>query len=100
MEPLEITETGTMASLAPRRKMEPLPNCFSIWPRVNVNVRMRSFSSMGILSRIDGGGSTSYYSVKQKLAKLFHGSGIVSQASRSGVSTARVVAFAGAYDQV
>ena len=31
MEPVEITEMGTMASLAPRRMMEPLPNCFSIW---------------------------------------------------------------------
>src|ERR1700722_10808700 len=29
MEPVEMTEMGPMASLAPRRMTEPLPNCFS-----------------------------------------------------------------------
>src|SRR4051794_502024 len=35
-----------MASLAPRRRIDPFPNCFSIWPKVRVKVRPRSFSSM------------------------------------------------------
>src|SRR5215813_12149802 len=30
MEPVEITEIGTIASLFPSRMMDPLPNCFSI----------------------------------------------------------------------
>ena len=38
--------TGTIASFAPRRRMEPLPNCFSIWPSVAPRARLRSFSSM------------------------------------------------------
>src|SRR6201994_3904395 len=29
MEPVEITEIGTMASFAPSRMIDPLPNCFS-----------------------------------------------------------------------
>jgi hypothetical protein len=29
--------------------MEPLPNCFSIWPKARSRARERSFSSMGIL---------------------------------------------------
>ena len=46
MEPVEIAETGTMASFDPSRTMEPLPNCFSICPSVRLSVRERSFSSM------------------------------------------------------
>src|SRR5271157_1762800 len=46
MEPVEITETGTMASFDPSRRIEPLPNCFSIWLRAVSNARARSFSSM------------------------------------------------------
>ena len=30
IEPVEITATGTMASFDPSRRIEPLPNCFSI----------------------------------------------------------------------
>jgi hypothetical protein len=29
-DPVEITETGTMASFDPSRRIEPFPNCFSI----------------------------------------------------------------------
>jgi hypothetical protein len=46
MEPVEIAETGTMASFAPRRSTEPLPNCFSIWLKASPNIRARSFSSI------------------------------------------------------
>src|SRR5229473_5224096 len=46
MDPDEITVTGTIASFDPSRTIEPLPNCFSIWPRVSPRVRARSFSSM------------------------------------------------------
>jgi len=45
---VEIDETGTIASLAPSRRMDPFPNCFSICPNVRVKVRLRSFSSIGI----------------------------------------------------
>src|SRR5947207_8364459 len=47
IEPVEITETGTMASFDPRRRIEPLPNCFSIWPRALSKARERSLSSIG-----------------------------------------------------
>src|SRR5579863_6688161 len=46
MDPVEITDTGTMASFAPKRSIDPFPNCFSIWPRVCSSARARSFSSM------------------------------------------------------
>jgi hypothetical protein len=46
IEPVEITETGTMASFDPSRRIEPLPNCFSIWLRGFLSARARSFSSM------------------------------------------------------
>src|SRR5579872_2566500 len=46
MDPVEITVTGTIASFEPSRTMDPLPNCFSIWPRVSPRVRARSFSSI------------------------------------------------------
>src|SRR5580692_4488385 len=46
MEPLEIAETGTIASFDPSRTIEPLPNCFSIWVSVSPSVLLRSFSSM------------------------------------------------------
>ena len=48
IEPVEITETGTMASFDPSRRIEPLPNCFSIWPNASSKARARSFSSMTI----------------------------------------------------
>src|SRR3954468_14085732 len=32
MEPVEIAGIAVMASFCPRRMIEPLPNCFSIWP--------------------------------------------------------------------
>src|ERR1039457_1616589 len=46
IEPVEITDTGTIASFDPSRTIEPLPNCFSIWLRAVSNARARSFSSM------------------------------------------------------
>src|SRR5580704_8527241 len=46
MEPDEMAATCTMASFDPNRTMEPLPNCFSIWPSVSPRVRVRSFSSI------------------------------------------------------
>src|SRR2546423_13292165 len=46
IEPVEITETGTIASFDPRRRIEPLPNCFSIWPRAFSKARERSLSSI------------------------------------------------------
>src|SRR5579863_10679320 len=46
MDPVEITDTGTMASFAPKRSIDPFPNCFSIWPRVCSSARARSFSSI------------------------------------------------------
>src|SRR5580692_13162354 len=46
MEPEEMAATCTTASFDPNRKMEPLPNCFSIWPSVSPRVRARSFSSI------------------------------------------------------
>ena len=42
----EMADTVTTVSLEPSRCTEPLPNCFSIWPRVNPSMRERSFSSM------------------------------------------------------
>src|SRR5579863_3375010 len=47
-DPVEITEIGTIASFDPSRRIDPLPNCFSIWLSVNSKARARSFSSMGI----------------------------------------------------
>ena len=46
MEPVEITATGTMASFEPRRRIEPFPNCFSIWLKASSKARERSRSSM------------------------------------------------------
>src|ERR1043166_121732 len=46
MDPVEITVTGTMASFEPRRMIDPLPNCFSIWLKVRSSARVRSLSSM------------------------------------------------------
>ena len=46
IEPVEITATGTMASFDPSRRIEPFPNCFSIWLRARSKARARSFSSM------------------------------------------------------
>src|ERR1051326_9046634 len=47
IDPLEMTLTGTSASFEPSRRIEPLPNCFSIWPRAVSKARERSRSSMG-----------------------------------------------------
>src|SRR3954469_23804057 len=47
IDPGEITETGTMVSFDPRRRIEPLPNCFSIWLRAISKARERSLSSIG-----------------------------------------------------
>src|SRR5579884_2254602 len=49
--PVGITSTGTRASLEPRRMMEPLPNCFSIWTRVRSMALLRSARSSGIKIR-------------------------------------------------
>ena len=38
-------EMGTMASLLPRRMMDPLPNCFSICESARSIARVRSLSS-------------------------------------------------------
>src|ERR1043166_7204169 len=48
IEPVEMAGTVTTVC-APNRIIEPLPNCFSIWPRVAPSARLRSFSSMGIV---------------------------------------------------
>ena len=45
MEPVGIAATGTIASLAPRRRIEPFPNCFSIWESAAASAR-DLFSSM------------------------------------------------------
>src|SRR3984885_11070024 len=54
IEPVEMTEIGTIASLAPRRMMEPLPNCFSIWLRALSTARARSSArAMGVSPLVD-----------------------------------------------
>src|ERR1700724_1516779 len=57
MEPEEMAATCTTASFDPSRTIEPFPNCFSIWPRVRLSVRARSFSSM-MQSYCNGFGQT------------------------------------------
>ena len=42
IEPVEMTEIGTIASLLPRRMIEPLPNCFSICESASSTARERS----------------------------------------------------------
>src|SRR6202044_1393188 len=76
MEPDEIAATCTTASFDPNRTMEPLPNCFSIWPRVSPRVRVRSFSS-----------------IKRSPSKMSRGRTSIVLEFR------RVVSFAGAHDQ-
>src|SRR6266851_175149 len=61
MDPVEITETGTMASFEPSRKMEPFPNCFSIWLSVSSRARARSLSSIGGNLLVCGGGEQRLY---------------------------------------
>src|ERR1700756_4037805 len=46
IEPVEMVGTACTVC-APRRMIEPFPNCFSIWPSVAPRARLRSFSSMG-----------------------------------------------------
>ena len=51
MEPVEIASIGAMAPRCPRRMIEPLPNCFSIWPTAMSMALVRSFrSSSGMRS--------------------------------------------------
>src|ERR1035437_7290743 len=50
IDPVEITETGTRASFDPRRRIEPLPNCFSIWLKASSKARKRSFPSMTVIT--------------------------------------------------
>ena len=52
MEPVEMLGTATIASFAPRRTMDPFPNCFSIWLRVSPRARARSFSSMVVETQL------------------------------------------------
>src|SRR5581483_9736248 len=40
--PVEMTEMGTMASLDPKRMIEPLPNCFSICEKARSIAFVRS----------------------------------------------------------
>src|SRR5215471_9228564 len=47
-----MTVTGTMASFDPRRRIEPLPNCFSIWLSVLSKMRARSLSSIRALTPV------------------------------------------------
>src|SRR5579872_6514053 len=61
IEPVEITETGTMASFDPSRTMDPLPNCFSIWPNARSKARVRSRSSMWDCSPGEDYGEFSLY---------------------------------------
>src|SRR3979411_739375 len=60
IEPVEITETGTMASFDPSRRIDPLPNCFSIWPSASSKARARSLSSMMEKLLLLGGGELNY----------------------------------------
>ena len=51
MEPVEMDSTGAMTPFWPRRMIEPLPNCFSIWPTAMSMALVRSFrSSSGMQS--------------------------------------------------
>src|SRR5580704_12550997 len=77
MEPDEMAATCTMASFDPNRTMEPLPNCFSIWPSVSPRVRARSFSS-----------------IKRSPSKMSRGRNTIVLEFR------RVVTLAGAHDHV
>src|ERR1700733_9844617 len=77
MEPEEMAATCTIASFDPSRTMEPLPNCFSIWPRVSPRVRVRSFSS-----------------IKRSPSKMSRGRTSIVLEFRG------VVSFAGAHDQL
>src|SRR3954463_10219151 len=45
IEPVEIESTGAMAPFWPSRMIEPLPNCFSIWPTAMSMALLRSFRS-------------------------------------------------------
>ena len=35
IEPVEMASIGWIAPFLPSRMIEPLPNCFSIWPTAN-----------------------------------------------------------------
>src|SRR3989337_3613116 len=41
-EPVGIVSTAALAAAAPRRMMEPRPNCFSIWPMASSRACWRS----------------------------------------------------------
>ena len=45
MAPVEIDSTGAMTLFWPRRMIEPLPNCFSIWPTAVSSAFIRSCRS-------------------------------------------------------
>jgi hypothetical protein len=50
IDPVEITAIGPIASLAPRRITEPLPNCFSSCERAVSMALLRSSDTIGISS--------------------------------------------------
>ena len=45
IEPVEMTSTGATALFWPSRMIEPLPNCFSIWPTATSSAFNRSCRS-------------------------------------------------------
>src|SRR6185436_10000847 len=71
MDPVEMVGTACTAC-APRRITEPLPNCFSICPRVAPRARARSFSSMEV--PLDLGGTLIIArGIKQIVGSLLRG---------------------------
>src|SRR5579859_6006352 len=50
-EPVDTTSTSRVAAWSPSRITEPLPNCFSIWPRAAASAFLR-LSSIGTTFRI------------------------------------------------
>ncbi|MGH6784048.1 MAG: hypothetical protein ACREBP_05425, partial [Sphingomicrobium sp.] len=45
IDPVEITSMGAIGPRCPRRMIDPLPNCFSIWPTAMSSALVRSFTS-------------------------------------------------------
>ena len=45
IDPVGMLAIGAMASFWPSRMIEPLPNCFSIWPTAISSARARSLVS-------------------------------------------------------
>src|SRR5688572_133490 len=55
IEPVEIEAIGPMVLRWPRRMIDPLPNCFSIWPTAMSMALVRSFrSSRGMRAPLGG----------------------------------------------